>query len=112
MTRFVWSNGSVVNGGSYYQYFKEYETQRLGARLTFSGVAVGMEDETVTVYELEFYRAGTVARGSYVYSEIKDEDRIRPGDTPPHLFSELMYEIDSVLTKRIGMDEDWQLNRD
>lgn len=112
MNKFGWSKGSVVDGGSYYEYFKEFEMQGIGANLTFSGVSVGMEDETVTIYELEFYRSGTVARGSYVYSDIKDDDRIRPIDIPCYLFSELMYEIDSALVKRIGKDEDWQLNRD
>ncbi|MCM3748861.1 DUF4132 domain-containing protein [Paenibacillus pasadenensis] len=106
-----WVKGSIVDSGVYYEFYKEFKSLNIGVQLAFSGISVGMEDESVTVYEMEFYRAGKVVRGSYIYSEIIDEDRIWPFDVPKFLFSELLFEVDSVLAKRIGFDEDWRLNR-
>ncbi|MFF2479790.1 DUF4132 domain-containing protein [Paenibacillus sp. NPDC058071] len=111
LTKFGWSKGSILDAGAYIDFYKEFESIGIGVQLTISDLTVGMEDETVTIYEMDFYRAGKVARGSYIYSEIMEEDRIQPIDVPKALFSELLYEVDTVLAKRLGVDEDWQLNR-
>ena len=37
-----------------------------------------MKTEDICVYDIEFYKAGTVNRGSYRYDEIDDERRIVP----------------------------------
>ncbi|MFF2089432.1 DUF4132 domain-containing protein [Paenibacillus sp. NPDC058174] len=111
LTKFGWSKGSILDGGSYIDFYKEHESMGIGVQLAISDLSVGMEDETVTVYEMDFYSAGKVTRGSYIYSEIKDEDRILPMNVPKSLFSELLFEVDTVLAKRLGFNEDWQLNR-
>lgn len=111
LTKFGWAKGSILDGGAYFDFYKELESFGIGVQLAISDLSVGMEDEKVTVYEMDFYRAGKVSRGSYVYSEILNENRIRPIDVPKSLFSELLFEVDTVLAKRIGFDEDWRLHR-
>ncbi|KRE59756.1 DUF4132 domain-containing protein [Paenibacillus sp. Soil750] len=103
-----WQRGSIVDGGGYYEFFKENEHLGVGVNLTFSGTSVGYEDETVTVYDLVFYLAGKVKRGPYIYSNIPEEELIRPSDIPSHYFSETLYEVDQALSTRVGFVEDWK----
>lgn len=63
----------------YYTFYKEDTRTGLGAQLSFSGAPIGYEDEEdICVYDIEFYKAATVNRGSYEYDEIDDERRIVP----------------------------------
>ncbi|OAB30018.1 hypothetical protein PMSD_19590 [Paenibacillus macquariensis subsp. defensor] len=109
ISKLGWSKGSIGDGGSYFEFYKENEVTGVGVSLTFSGTSIGCEDEIVTIYDITFYQVGTVHRGNYMYSEIKEINRIKPADVPVYLFSEMMYEVDSVLVKRIGVSEDWRL---
>ena len=61
--------------------------------LEFSGCYVGDENEEVTVYGATFYKAGTVARGSYVYDTVKEENRYMLDQVPPRYFSEIVLQL-------------------
>ena len=65
-----WYRGSVVDGGGFH-LLPGGPSCWDRVELNFSGSFVGGENETVTVYDAVFYRAGTVARGSYCYDEAK-----------------------------------------
>ena len=61
--------------------------------LEFSGSFVGGENEEVTVYGAQFYQAGTVQRGSYVYDTIKKEHLYRLSEVSPRYFSEIVLQL-------------------
>ena len=86
-----WYRGSVQDAGGYYTFYRE--DQGLGVELEFSGCYVGDENEEVTVYGAQFYRAGTVKRGSYVYDTIKPEHLYRLGEVSPRYFSEIVLQL-------------------
>ncbi len=64
-----------------------------------------------TIYELTFYRASTVERGSYVYDEISEENIIVPAKVPERFFSEILYDVDRDLEAKTGFVANWKLNR-
>lgn len=86
-----WYRGSVQDAGGYYSFYRE--DGELGVELEFSGLFVGDENEEVTVYGAQFYRAGTVKRGSYVYDTVKKENRFRLGEVSPRYFSEIVLQL-------------------
>ncbi len=86
-----WYRGSVQDAGGYYSFYRE--DGDLGVELEFSGLFVGDENEEVTVYGAQFYRAGTVKRGSYVYDTVKKENRYRLGQVSPRYFSEIVLQL-------------------
>ncbi|NOU64805.1 DUF4132 domain-containing protein [Paenibacillus sp. LMG 31461] len=108
LTKAGWQRGSIVDGGGYDEFFKENEHLGVGVNLTFSGTSAGYEDETVTVYDLVFYIAGKVKRGPYIYSNIQEEELIRPSDIPNYFYSEILYDVDQALSARVGFVEDWK----
>lgn len=86
-----WYRGSVQDGGGYYTFYRE--DGDIGVELEFSGCFVGDENEEVTVYGAQFYRAGTVKRGSYVYDTIKKENLYTLGEVSPRYFSETVLQL-------------------
>lgn len=67
----------------YYSFYKEDTRAGLGAELAFEGAPVGYEEEDdVCLFEIQFYKAGTVSRGSYSYDEVDDARRIVPKQVP------------------------------
>ncbi len=86
-----WYRGSVQDAGGYYTFYREDGS--MGVELEFSGCFVGDENEEVTVYGAQFYRAGTVQRGSYVYDVIKKENLYSLGDVSPRYFSEIVLQL-------------------
>ena len=86
-----WYRGSVQDAGVYTDFYRE--DGNLGVELEFSGSYVGDENEEVTVYGAVFYKAGTVARGSYVYDTVKDENRYTLDQVPPRYFSEIILQL-------------------
>ena len=86
-----WYRGSVQDAGGYYTFYRE--DGNMGVELEFSGCFVGDENEEVTVYGAQFYRAGTVQRGSYVYDVIKKENLYSLGDVSPRYFSEIVLQL-------------------
>ncbi|MCL1991640.1 MAG: DUF4132 domain-containing protein [Spirochaetes bacterium] len=107
-----WRKGSVQDAGVYHCFYKEDKKQGIGAMLYFSGTYVGADTaEEVTVYDAIFYKAGTVGYGSYVYDDVKPEDRLKLSDVPSRLFSEICYDIDRATASRIKTDNDWEKGR-
>ncbi len=111
LTKFGWYKGSVQDGGCYYNFYKEDSKIGIGAELQFSGVGVGYENEDVTVYEVIFYSAGTVKRGSYIYDNVGDNNLLKPSDVAPRFFSEILYDVDRATVSKTGVKEDWKKDR-
>ncbi len=86
-----WYRGSVQDAGVYDTFYRE--DGAVGVELEFSGCYVGDENEEVTVYGAQFYQAGTVKRGSYVYDTVKEEHRYRLGEVSPRYFSETVLQL-------------------
>ncbi len=89
-----WYRGSVQDAGGYYTFYRE--DGDLGVELEFSGCFVGDENEEVTVYGAQFYRAGTVKRGSYVYDTVKPENLYCLGEVSPRYFSEIVLQLEKA----------------
>ncbi|MDA1585132.1 DUF4132 domain-containing protein [Bacillus cereus group sp. TH230-1LC] len=112
MTKLGWIRGSVQDGGVYYTFYKEDTRTGLGAQLSFSGAPIGYEDEEdICVYDIEFYKAGTVNRGSYEYDEIDDERRIVPKEVDKYFFSEILYDVQVATDSNLGHNESWRNKR-
>jgi hypothetical protein len=111
LTKMGWYRGSVQDGGGYYQFYKEDEKIGIGAELQFDYLGVGYEDEETTIYELTFYKASTVERGSYVYDEVTEENTILPAKVPERFFSEILYDVDRTLEAKTGFAAKWRLDR-
>ncbi len=86
-----WYRGSVLDAGGYFTFYRE--DGKIGVELEFSGCYIGDENEEVTVYGAQFYRAGTVQRGSYVYDKIKDKHLYRLGEVRPRYISEIILQL-------------------
>ena len=106
MTKLGWIRGSVQDGGVYYTFYKEDTRTGLGVQLSFSGAPIGYEDEEdVCVFDIQFYKAGTVNRGSYEYDEIDDERRIVPKEVDKRFFSEMLYNVQVATDSNLGHNE-------
>ena len=75
-----------------YSFFYR-EDGNMGVELEFSGSYVGDENDEVTVYGAQFYRAGSVNRGSYVYDSVKEKDRYALSEVSPRYFSEVVLQL-------------------
>lgn len=111
LTKMGWYRGSVQDAGCYYQFYKEDEKIGMGTELQFDYLGVGYEDEETTIYELTFYKANTVERGSYVYDEVTDENTIVPVKVPKRFFSEILYDVDRALEAKTGFAANWKVDR-
>lgn len=112
MTKLGWIRGSVQDGGVYYTFYKEDTRTGLGVQLSFSGAPIGYEDEEdVCVFDIQFYKAGTVKRGSYEYDEIDDERRIVPKEVDKRFFSEMLYNVQVATDSNLGHNESWRSER-
>ncbi len=112
MTKLGWIRGSVQDGGVYYTFYKEDTRTGLGVQLSFSGAPIGYEDEEdVCVFDIQFYKAGTVNRGSYEYDEIDDERRIVPKEVDKRFFSEMLYDVQVATDSNLGHNESWRSER-
>lgn len=103
-----WYRGSVQDAGVFYTFYREDATLNMGVELNFSGCYVGDENDTVTVYEAEFYRSGTVQRGSYCYDTPKEENTFSLGDVPPRYYSEIVYQLERATASSTETDPDWR----
>jgi hypothetical protein len=111
LTKMGWYRGSVQDGGGYYQFYKEEQKIGIGVELNFEWLSVGFENEETTIYELIFYKANTVERGSYVYDEVAEENIILPAKVSQRFFSEILYDVDRALEGKSGFAANWKLNR-
>lgn len=111
MTKYGWSRGSVQDGGFYDTFYKEDSRTGLGAELSFEGAPIGYEEDDVCLFDIQFYKAGTVKRGSYEYDEIDDARRIAPKRVPERFFSEILYDVSRAAEPSLGFDENWRSKR-
>lgn len=89
-----WYRGSVQDAGIYSSFYRE--DGPIGVELEFSGSYVGDENDEVTVYGVNFYKAGTVKRGSYVYDTIKNENSYLLEEINPRYFSEIVLQLEKA----------------
>ncbi|MCL2572040.1 MAG: DUF4132 domain-containing protein [Defluviitaleaceae bacterium] len=107
-----WYKGSVVDAGGFFNFYKEDTKQGIGVLLNFSGSYIGVDNsEEVTIYDAVFYKAGTVTYGSYIYDEVKKEDRIPLHQVPKRFYSEACYDIERAVANRLDTVEKWEKNR-
>lgn len=115
-----WYRGSIQDAGGFYDFYRE--DGPVGAQLNFSGsfVGGGMDDE-VEVFDIQFYRSGTVQRGSYVYDTLGITDMRKPasqqspdqrlfklGEVPARLFSEIVYQVQKATASSTETRDDWK----
>ena len=103
-----WYRGSVQDAGGFHTYYREDPEVGIGVELHFSGAYVGLMDEDVTIYDVRFYKAGSVARGSYVYDEADKEKAYELKDVPARYFSEIVLQLTKATSSSQRRDEDWR----
>ncbi len=111
LTALGWYRGSVQDAGCFDTYYREDASVGLGAELHFSGSFVGsgsMGGEEITVYDVRFYKAGSVERGSYCYDEAKGEKQLPLKDIPPRYFSEIVWQMTKATASSKERVEDWK----
>ena len=114
LTAMGWYRGSVQDAGCFDTYYREDVSLGLGAELHFSGSYVGsgsMGGEEVTMYDVRFYKAGTIERGSYCYDEAEGEKQLPLKDIPPRYFSEIVWQLTKATASSKERDEDWKAER-
>lgn len=92
-----WYRGSVQDAGGFDTYYREDKEIGLGVELHFSGSFVGYSNEDVTVYDARFYKAGTIARGSYVYDEADKDKALFLREVPARYFSEIVWQLGKAI---------------
>ena len=108
LTGLGWYRGSVQDAGGFYTYYREDPEVGIGVELHFSGTYVGMMGEDVTIYDVRFYKAGSVERGSYVYDEADKEKAYLLKDIPARYFSEIVLQLTKATASSQSRDEDWR----
>ena len=106
-----WYRGSVQDGGCFYTYYREDAEIGLGAELHFSGSYVAGDNDDVTVYDVRFYRAGTVQRGSYVYDEADDKKASCLKEVPERYFSEIVLQLTKATASSKEKNDGWKEQR-
>lgn len=112
LTALGWYRGSVQDGGCFDTYYREDTSVGLGAELHFSGSFVGsgsLGGEDITVYDVRFYRAGSVERGSYCYDEAKGDKQLPLKDIPPRYFSEIVWQMTKATASSKEREENWKV---
>jgi len=96
--------------GSFYTnyYYREDAEAGIGVELHFSETYVGGLGEDVTIYDARFYKAGTIAHGSYAYDEADKEKAYFLKDIPPRYFSEIVLQLAKATASSEKRDEDWK----
>ena len=108
LTGLGWYRGSVQDAGGFDTYYREDAEVGIGVELHFSGTYVGGLGEDVTIYDVRFYKAGTVARGSYGYDEADGEKAYFLRDVPPRYFSEIVLQLTRATASSKERDEGWK----
>lgn len=114
LTALGWYRGSVQDGGGFDTYYRDDPSLGLGAELHFSGSFVGsgsMGGEEVTVYDVRFYKAGTIERGSYCYDEAKGDKQLPLKEIPERYFSEIIWQLTKATASSKERDENWKEER-
>lgn len=108
LTELGWYRGSVQDGGGFYSYYREDEEIEIGVELHFSGAYVGGMNDNVTIYDVRFYKAGTIEHGSYIYDEADKEKAYFLKDVPARYFSEIVLQLTKVIPVNAQRDETWR----
>lgn len=103
-----WYRGSVMDAGYFDIYYREDPEVGISVELHFSGAYVGYSEGNVTLYDVRFYKAGTIAHGSYVYEEADAEKAYFLKDVPPRYFSEIVLQLTRVTASCQERDEGWR----
>ena len=93
-----WNIGSVTDGGGFHEMYKELLELNLGVEVTFDsypfnggfGYEADSEDGLIGIEMVEFYRLGSIKRGSYIYEELEEKHRYKPEELKGRLVSELI----------------------
>ena len=108
LTGLGWYRGSVQDEGVFYSYYREEEEIGIGVELHFSGAYVGGMNDNVTIYDVRFYKAGTIAHGSYIYDEADKEKAYFLKDVSARYFSEIILQLTKVIPANAQRDETWR----
>lgn len=108
LTALGWYRGSVQDGGGFYTYYREDREIGIGVELHFSGSYVGGSNENVTVYEVRFYPAESIKRGSYVYDEADDKNSFALKEIPARYFSETVLQLTRATASSEERNERWR----
>ncbi len=103
-----WYRGSVQDAGGFYTYYREDAELSLGVELHFSGSYVGGDNGDITVYDARFYKAGAIARGSYMYEEADKEKSYFLKDIPARYFSEIVLQLTKATASSQEKEENWK----
>ncbi|WP_299018447.1 DUF4132 domain-containing protein [uncultured Photobacterium sp.] len=75
-----WAIGSVRDGGSFDELYKEIDEGELGIEITFDeavwhgGYGYESDESDIAIDKIEFYQAGALPRGSYCYAELDEPE--------------------------------------
>lgn len=108
LTGLGWYRGSVQDAGGFNTYYREDAEAGIGVELHFSGAYVGGMDDDVTIYDVRFYKAGTIARGSYVYDEADKDKAYFLKNVPPRYFSEIVLQLAKATASSEKRNENWK----
>jgi len=108
LTGLGWYRGSVQDAGGFDTYYREDVELGIGVELHFSGAYVGGMNDDVTIYDARFYKAGTIAHGSYVYDEADKEKAYFLKDVPLRYFSEIVLQLAKATASSEKRDENWK----
>ena len=108
LTALGWYRGSVQDAGGFDTFYREDASLGIGAELHFSGTYVGGMGEDVTVYDVRFYQAGTIARGSYMYDEAELSKAYFLKELPERYFSEIVLQLTQATASSEETDEGWK----
>lgn len=82
------------------------------ATLTFSGMYSAMDaamDQTVTIYELEFFQRPPGAPSGWIYQASESgSQQMNVGETPIRFYSDVIHEIEQATDKHFGVNEKWR----
>ncbi|MBL8897139.1 MAG: DUF4132 domain-containing protein [Planctomycetes bacterium] len=95
-----WVRGSVVDAGAVSSIWKEFPGCGIEVAMDLEGFYIGIDPlESVKLGLVRFVRAGTVARGGYVYDDPQGDDpRILDfGSVPPVVWSETVGDLAAIV---------------
>ena len=109
MQQLYWNKGPIQDNGQIYLYYREDSDIGLGVELQFSGsYAWGLQSDEVILYDVRFYKPGTVDRGSHSEDEADAERQIPLKEIPQRYFSEIVLQLSKVTAACTDRNEDWK----
>ena len=103
-----WYRGSVVDGGSFYTFYREDPSTGIGVVLSFSGSFVGGDYDDVTVFDAVFYRADVVGYANFCYDTPEEENILPLGQVPARYYSEVVWQLERATASSTETDPDWR----